>query len=253
MLFDSHAHYYDRQFDGDRDGLLENMEQNGIKYIMNPGCNVKSSKESVALSEKYGFIYAAAGIHPGYVNNAADSDFEEIKALSKSAKVKAIGEIGLDYHYDDAVRTTQRDAFARQLALADEMKLPVIIHSRDATHDCIDVLRSEYKGGGGLMHCFGESQEISKILLDMGFYFSFGGTLTFKNNVRAVAAAKYIPLDRILIETDAPYLAPVPFRGKRNSSLYLHYVLEKLAEIKGILCEEAALTTYENAVRFFSV
>ena len=165
----------------------------------------------------------------------------------------AIGEIGLDYHYENAPRSVQREAFARQIALADELQLPIIIHCRDATGDCLDILKSEYKGGGALMHCFGGSIETARILLNMGFMIAFGGTLTFKNNVRAVEAAAYIPAENILTETDAPYLAPGPYRGKRNNSLYMVEVAKKIAEIKGISLECAAEITCSNALKFFKI
>ena len=213
MLFDTHAHYYDDRFSDDRDELLSSMKSGGVGYILNPGCDAETTEKSIELAEKYDFIYAA----------------------------------------DNAPRALQREAFARQIALADEMGLPIIIHCRDATGDCIDVLKSEYKGGGAVMHCFGGSVETATILLNMGFMIAFGGTLTFKNNVRAVEAVRYIPIENILTETDSPYLAPVPYRGKRNSSLYMVEVAKKIAEIKGITLEQAAEITCENALRFFKI
>lgn len=253
MLFDTHAHYYDDRFSDDRDELLSSMKSGGVGYILNPGCDAETTEKSIALAEKYDFIYAAAGIHPGHIGRYGNDELDKIKLLAAHEKVMAIGEIGLDYHYANAPRTLQREAFARQIALADEMQLPIIIHCRDATGDCLDILKSEYKGGGAVMHCFGGSVETAKILLNMGFMIAFGGTLTFKNNVRAVEAVRYIPIENILTETDSPYLAPVPYRGKRNNSLYMVEVARKIAEIKGITLEQATEITCENALRFFKI
>ena len=253
MLFDTHAHYDDRQFDEDREILLSSMQENGVGYIVNAGCSVNSSRVGTELSEKYDFVYATAGIHPNSEDNLREESFEEIRKLAIHPKVVAIGEIGLDYYWKRIEKEVQKAAFARQIAIADELSLPFVIHSRDACKDTIDILKSEYKGGGALMHCFSESKETAKILLDMGLMFAIGGTVTFKNNVRTVEAVKYIPLESLVLETDSPYLAPTPNRGKRNSSLYIHYVAEKIAEIKGISAEEVEAVTTQNAKDFFSI
>lgn len=255
MLFDTHAHYYDARFDEDRDEILSSLKENGVEYVLNAGCSLESTQKCIDLSEKYDFSYAAAGFHPNYTAKLTNDDFDRIKAFANHKKVKAIGEIGLDFHYDYSPKDAQREAFARQIDIAQELEMPFIVHDREATGACIDVLRAECKKGGsiGVMHCFGESVETAKILLDLGFYMGFGGTLTFKNNVRAVEAAKYIPIERIVLETDCPYLAPTPYRGKRNSSLYLHLVAEKLAEIKGISVDEVARITTENAKKLFNL
>lgn len=253
MLFDTHAHFDDKKFDEDRDALLSSMKANGVGYIVNASYNVNSVKVAILLAEKYDFVYATAGIHPNNVDMRDKESFAEIKRLAAHPRVRAIGEIGLDYYWDKVDPAGQKEGFARQIAIANELSLPFVIHSRDACKDTLDILKSEYKGGGALMHCFSESKETAKILLDMGIKFSIGGTVTFKNNVRTVEAVKYIPLEHLVLETDSPYLAPTPHRGERNSSLYIHYVAEKIAEIKGISPELVEETTTENAKKFFNI
>jgi len=253
MLFDTHAHFDDKQFDEDRDALLSSMQENGVGYIVNASYSVDSTKKAIEISEKYDFIYALAGIHPNDKDCLSEASFDEIRRLASHPRVKAIGEIGLDYYWDRVERDVQKNAFAKQIAIAHELSLPFAIHSRDACKDTLDILKSEYKGGGALMHCFSESKETAKILLSMGLKFAIGGTVTFKNNVRTVEAVKYIPLEDIVLETDSPYLAPTPHRGKRNSSLYIHYVAEKIAEIKGVSPELVEEVTTENAKKFFDI
>lgn len=253
MLFDTHAHYYDKKFDSDRDEILSSMKENGVGYIVNAGCGIESTKRSVALAERYDFVYATAGVHPNHTEDMNDRALDAIRMYAKHPKVKAIGEIGLDYYYNFVDRAVQREAFAKQIDIARNVNLPFVIHCRDACKDTLDILRSEYKGGGALMHCFSESKETAKIILDMGLTIAIGGTVTFKNNVRTVDAVKYIPLESLVIETDSPYLAPTPHRGKRNSSLYIHYVAEKIAEIKGVSPELVEEITTENAKRFFDI
>lgn len=252
MLFDTHAHYYDLKFDGEREKILDSMIENGVGYIINAGCDVKSTIQSIELSEKYDFVYASAGVHPNNDESFTEETFSKIKELAQHEKVLAIGEIGLDYHYGGN-REKQKEAFSYQINMAKELKLPFVVHCRDATGDCIDILKAEYKGGGGVMHCFSESKETARIVLDMGLYVSIGGTVTFKNNVRTVEAVKYIPLESLVIETDAPYLSPVPHRGERNSSLYLHYVAKKIAQIKDIPTEEVINITTKNAKELFGI
>ncbi len=253
MLFDTHAHYYDKKFDGDRDAVLSSMKENGVGYIINAGCDVETTKRCIALAERYDFLYATAGIHPNHSFDMNDRSLDGIKMLAKHPRVKAIGEIGLDYFHKYTDREVQKEAFSRQIALADELHLPFVIHCRDACKDVLDILKSEYKGGGALMHCFSESKETAKIVLDMGLTIAIGGTVTFKNNVRTVEAVKYIPMESLVIETDSPYLSPTPHRGERNSSLYIHYVAEKIAEIKGLPVEEVIETTTQNAKTFFGI
>lgn len=252
MLFDTHAHYYDARFDDDRDALLSSMGDNNVGYIINAGCDIKTTKASIDLAEKYEFVYATAGVHPNHTGDLNCEAYDEIRTLAEHKKVRAIGEIGLDYHFDTE-KALQKEAFALQIGMAEDMKLPFVIHCREACGDCLDILKAEYKGTGAVMHCFSESTETAKILLNMGLFISVGGTLTFKNNVRTVDAVRYIPLDRLLIETDSPFLAPTPHRGERNSSLYIHYVAEKIAELKGVSVEEVEEITTNNAKQFFGI
>ena len=251
MLFDSHAHYDDEAFDADRAEILASMPENRVGRIINVGADMPSSRRSVALSKEYSFIYAAVGIHPHDAKDASEAAMEELREMSREEKVVAIGEIGLDYHYDLSERSVQREWFARQLALSHELDLPFIIHEREALRDTLDILQKGEIGQGGVFHCFSESREIMREVLSMGLYVSFGGVLTFKNSVKAVEAAAEVPPDRFLIETDCPYLAPVPYRGKRNSSLYLHKVAEKFAELRGLTTEEAENLSWQNACRLF--
>lgn len=253
MLFDTHAHYYDKKFDPDRDEILSKMKENGVGYIINAGCDVETTRKCIALAERYDFLYATAGIHPNHTFDMNDRSLDGIKMLAKHPCVCAIGEIGLDYFHKYTDREVQKEAFARQIALARELHLPFVIHCRDACKDVLDILKSEYKGGGALMHCFSESKETAKIVLDMGLTIAIGGTVTFKNNVRTVEAVRYIPMESLVIETDSPYLSPAPHRGERNSSLYIHYVAEKIAEIKGLPVEEVIETTTKNAKNFFGI
>ena len=254
MLFDSHAHYNDNRFNSDRFTILDSMRENGVGYIVNAADSMKSIEKILPLAEKYSFIYAALGVHPEEVKELTEADMEKLKMLSNNKKVCAIGEIGLDYYYDDVEKSLQREWFDRQISLAEEIDLPVIIHDRDAHRDCIDIIkRHDIRRIGGVMHCYSGSVEMAQELMPTGIYFGFGGTLTFKNAKKVRLAAEAIPIDRILLETDCPYLAPEPMRGKRNSSLFLHYVAEKLAEIKGISVSEVERITTENAKKLYKI
>ena len=254
MLFDSHAHYNDEKFNADRDELLSSMPENNVGLIMNSCSSLDEVPLIFDICEKYPFVYASVGIHPHEVENVTEDDMTRLKEYAKNPKVKAIGEIGLDYYYDFSPRDVQKKWFARQVEAAKELNMPVIIHDRDAHKDCMDILRDcKVSETGGVFHCYAGSVETAREILDWGMYIAFGGTLTFKNSVRPVEVAKYVPLDRIVIETDSPYLTPVPHRGKRNSSLYVHYVAEKLAEIRGMSAEEIENITYENAKRCFKM
>ena len=253
MLFDTHAHYDDKKFDEDRDILLSSMKENNVGYIVNAAFSVDSTKKAIALSEKYDFIYACAGIHPNQKEDMTEESFQKIETLAAHPKVKAIGETGLDYYWDKVEKDVQKNAFARHIAISDKLSLPFVIHCRDACKDTLDVLKSEYKGGGALMHCFSESVETARIVLDMGIMIAIGGTVTFKNNVRAVDVVRYVPLESLVIETDCPYLSPDPHRGQRNSSLNIHFVAEKIAQIKGVSPEYVEEITTANAKRFFSI
>lgn len=254
MLFDSHAHYNDSRFEKDMDEVLSSMNENNVGMILNSCSNLGEVPDILKICEKYPFIYASVGIHPHDVKDLKDSDMDMLIKYAENEKVKAIGEIGLDYFYDNSPRDLQKKWFARQIEVAKQIKLPIIIHDRDAHKDCMDILRSEnIQDIGGVFHCYSGSVEMAKEILDWGMYIAFGGSLTFKKSVRPVEVAKYVPLDRILIETDCPYLTPEPHRGKRNSSLYIHYVAEKLAQIKGVSVEEIENATFENGKRCFNI
>lgn len=253
-MIDSHAHYDDEAFDIDRDTLLKSMSDNGIETIVNVGANIKGSKESVALSEAYPFIYAAIGVHPSDVDELNEEKMTWLKDMSKHDKVVAIGEIGLDYHYEDTDKELQKKWFVSQMQLAKEVNKPIIIHSRDAARDTITLMKeAKAEEIPGVVHCYSYTKESAKEYLQMGYYFGIGGVLTFKNAKKLKEAVAYIPLDRILLETDSPYLAPEPFRGKRNSSLYLPYVVSEMASIKGISEEEIIRITTENTKQLFGI
>ena len=254
MIFDTHAHYDDDAFDEDREELLGSMQANGVGKIVNIGASLNSCKQTIELMQKYDFVYGAIGVHPNEVEELSEESFAQLKEWCKSEKCVAVGEIGLDYYYDEPTPEIQKIWFIRQLNLAREIFKPVVIHSRDAAKDTIDIMKEQHAEEiGGVVHCFSYTKETAKIMLDMGFYIGIGGVLTFKNGVKLKEAADFIPMDRIVLETDCPYLAPVPFRGKRNSSLYLPYVVSALAEIKGISEEEVRRITWENAHRMYRI
>lgn len=253
MIFDTHAHYDDEQFDTDRETLLESMEANGIGRIVNIGANVASTKAAVDLAQKYPFMYAAVGVHPSEAHELNEEVFSWLETMTHQDKVVAVGEIGLDYYWDkeQEVRDNQKHWFIRQMELARSVNLPISIHSRDAAKDTLDLVKAHGKGLGGVVHCFSYGVEMAREYLNMGYYIGVGGVVTFNNakNIKEVVA--YAPMDRIVIETDCPYLSPVPYRGKRNSSLYLPYVVEKIAEIKGITPEEVREITWKNGVKMY--
>ena len=250
MYFESHAHYDDERFDEDRDTLLASFPAEGIETVVNASSDIKSSKASIALSEKYPFFYAAVGVHPHEVENITEADIDELRELSKHPKVVAIGEIGLDYYYDLSPRDLQRHWFKRQLELADELKMPVIIHSRDAAQECFDIIKNS-NVRNGVIHCYSGSAEMAEEYIKMGFYIGVGGSLTFKNNKKGVETVERIPIEKILIETDSPYLAPVPYRGKRNDSRLLKYVVERISQIKNIHENDICNITKNNAQNLF--
>ena len=253
MFFDTHAHYDDEQFDADRDAVLGAMPESGVGRILNPGCTVESSRAAVALAERYDWVYAAVGLHPENCAGAGEAEFAAVAALAAHPKVVAIGEIGLDYYWEEnPPRAFQREVLARQMALAEELDLPVVIHDRDAHGDCMDLVRA-FPDVRGEFHCYSGSVEDAKVLLDRGWYLGFGGSLTFKNARKAPEVVQYMPLERLLLETDAPYLAPVPFRGKRNDSRYLSYVAERAAALKGLSAAEVEQAAWDNANRFFAL
>ena len=250
-IFDTHAHYDDKAFDEDRYELLDAMSKNDVKYIINQGTDVETSKFSIALAEKYDYVYAAVGIHPEEIYK--EESVTEIKKLIPHEKIVAIGEIGLDYHYDNTNKEDQLKYFIDQLNLANEVNLPVVVHSRDAQKDTLDTLKAIKINNSGVIHCFSGSLESAKEFLKLGYYLGFDGPITFKNAKNALEVLEYMPLDKILIETDAPYLTPTPFRGERNNSMYLTYVINKIAEIKKISPEEVANITMDNAKTLFKI
>ena len=226
MIFDTHAHYDDKAFDADRDALLSALPAEGVALVVNPGCTVTSSRAAVALAERYPFVYAAVGIHPEDCGGAAEADFASIRALAAHPKVVAIGEIGLDYYWEEnPPKEEQQAVFRRQLALAQELDLPVIIHDREAHGDTLAIVR-EFPGLRGVFHCYSGSPEMAAELLKLGWYLGFDGPITYKNARRAPEVAALTPLDRILIETDAPYMAPEPYRGRRRDSTMIPNMVE---------------------------
>ena len=253
MLFDTHAHMDDTAFDADREELLASLPGLGLGLVMNPGCSLASSRNAVALAEKYPYIYAAVGSHPDVADEVNEDVLEEYKKLCKqSEKVRAIGEIGLDYHYEDIPRSVQKEAFRAQMSLARELGLPVIVHERDAHEDGMEVVR-EFPEVTGVFHCYSGSAEMAKWLVNRGWYIGFTGVLTFKNARKAIEVASSIPIDRIVIETDCPYMSPEPFRGKRNDPGKVYRMAEKLAEIRGLSVEEARRITMENGKRLYRI
>ena len=253
MLFDTHAHMDDRSFDEDREELLAALPGKGISLLMNPGCSYESSLNAVALAEGYDYIYAAVGSHPDVADEVDEALIEKYRNLcSQHPRVKAIGEIGLDYHYEDIPRDIQKRAFRLQMELARELQLPVIVHEREAHEDGLKIV-DEFPTVKGVFHCYSGSLEMAKELIKRGWYIGFTGVLTFKNARKAIEVAANIPLDRIVIETDCPYMAPVPFRGKRNDPGLVCYMANKLAELRGISPEEAARITLENGKRLYRI
>ena len=251
MLFDTHAHMDDHAFDEDRKELLENLPNQGIQLLMNPGCSLASSYNTDKLSREYDYIYAAVGSHPDVADEVNEEVLEEYRKLCKlNPKIKAIGEIGLDYHYEDIPREIQLKAFRMQMELARELNLPVIVHERDAHEDGMKVV-DEFPDVTGVFHCYSGSAEMAKELVKRGWYIGFTGVLTFKNARKAIEVASAIPLDRIVLETDCPYMSPEPFRGKRNDPGKLYRMAEKLAEIRGLTLEEIHRITVENGKRLY--
>ena len=251
MLFDTHAHMDDRAFDADREALLQALPQQGIAYLMNPGCSLASSRNADRLSKEFDYIYAAVGSHPDAADEVNEEVLEEYRVLCKqNPKIRAIGEIGLDYHYEDIPRELQQKAFRAQMELAAELDLPAIVHERDAHADGMQIV-SEFPGVTGVFHCYSGSAEMAKWLIDRGWYIGFTGVLTFKNARKAIEVAVSIPLDRLVLETDCPYMAPEPFRGKRNDPGKLYRMAEKLAQLRGMTVEEIHHITTENGKRLY--
>ena len=253
MLFDTHAHMDDTSFDADRAELLAALPGEGISLLMNPGCSYASSLNAIRLAEEHDYIYAAVGSHPDVADEVDDVLIAKYRELCKQhPKVLAIGEIGLDYHYEDIPRTIQKQAFRMQMALAEELQLPVIVHEREAHEDGLKIV-DEFPTVKGVFHCYSGSLEMAKELIKRGWYIGFTGVLTFKNARKALEVASGIPRDRIVIETDCPYMAPVPFRGKRNDPGKVLYMARKLSELWGVTGEEAARITLENGKRLYRI
>lgn len=245
-IFDAHAHYDDEQFDEDREVIIDKLRKNNVVGVLNCGASLKGAVDSVLLADKYDFFYAAVGIHPEYADKLDDDVIDELRRLAKDDKVRAIGEIGLDYYYDEnPEREIQKEAFIRQMELAKELDLPVIIHDRDAHEDTLNIIK-QFPEVTGEIHCFSGSVEFAKECLKLGYYIGITGVVTFKNAKKIIEVVKELPLDKILVETDCPYMAPVPYRGKRNRSDYIKHIIEKIAEIKGVDAAEISTRTISN-------
>ena len=253
MLFDTHAHMDDRAFDQDRELLLADLPARGLALVMKPGCSLESSRNADALSRRYDYIYAAVGSHPDAADEVNEAVLEQYRQLCReNPKIKAIGEIGLDYHYEDIPRDLQKAAFRAQMKLAEELRLPVIVHEREAHGDALEIL-DEFPTVTGVFHCYSGSAEMAKELVRRGWYIGFTGVLTFKNAKKAVEVAKMLPHDRLVLETDCPYMAPEPFRGKRNHPGYLYRMAEKLAELWALPVEQVQTITLENGKRLYNI
>ena len=262
MIFDTHAHYDSGAFNADRlevlasmpEQLLSSFPTNGIQAVVNIGASIQTTKSTLELTRRYAFVYGAAGVHPNETGELNDHLLDWLKDMARQPKVVAVGEIGLDYYWDEPDREIQKHWFVRQLRLAREVGLPVVIHSRDAAKDTLDIMKEQRAGDmGGVIHCFSYGVELAREYLSMGFYIGVGGVLTFKNAKKLKEVVEYMPMERLVLETDCPYLAPVPFRGKRNSSLNLPYVVQAVSQIKRIPEEEVIRITNENAKKLYGL
>ncbi|BDF31995.1 hydrolase TatD [Lachnospiraceae bacterium] len=253
MIFDTHAHYDDEQFDADREGLLNSMQEGGVGTIVNISASYDSCRNVVELAGRYPFMYAAVGIHPDHVGSLDEKVFDEMEGLMDNEKVVAVGEIGLDYYWDNESHDLQRKWFIRQLELARRHNLPVVIHSRDAAEDTLEVIKEHAQGLKGVIHCFSYSRELAREYIKMGFYIGVGGVVTFKNAKKLKEVVEETPLTSIVLETDCPYLAPEPYRGKRNNSLYIRYVAEAIARIKNVDYDTVVGQTEANAIELYGI
>lgn len=253
MIIDTHAHYDDEQFDADREELLGSMEAGGIRLIVNAGSTVASWDKIVELTEKYPFVYGAVGVHPDEVGELDEEKFLRMADLLDRDKIVAVGEIGLDYYWDKEKHDLQKEWFVRQLGLAREKEMPVIIHSREAAADTFEIMKQHAAGMKAVIHCYSYSPEMAREYVKMGYYIGVGGVVTFKNAKKLKQVVQEIPLESIVLETDCPYLAPVPYRGKRNCSLYLPYVAEQIAELKGTTVEEVIQQTEKNSRELYGL
>ena len=252
MIIDTHAHYDDEQFDEDRSSLLKELHQSGIERIVNIGCSLESGKRTIALTREFDFVYGALGFHPDSIKNVTEEQFSWLKEHVLEDKIVAVGEIGLDYYWDKEHCELQKEWFARQMDLARQVSKPIVVHSRDAAKDTLDVMKAEQAQTiGGVIHCFSYGIEMAREYLNMGYYLGIGGVVTFKNAKKLVEVVEYAPLDRIVLETDCPYLSPEPNRGKRNQSGNLEYVAQKIAEIKNKTYEEVVAITNVNAKQLY--
>lgn len=258
MLIDSHAHLDDPRYDRDRDAMIGRARAAGVEALITIGCDLATSQAAISLAERYSFVYATVGVHPHEVRHIADEWYSELRRLAQHREVVAYGEIGLDYHYDHSPRDVQRARFREQIALARDLHLPIVIHTREAQEDTMTILREEKaREVGGVFHCFSGDAWLAKDALDLGFYLSFSGVITFKNATMLRDIAKWVPMERILVETDCPYLSPVPYRGKRNEPAHVKFVAELITEIKSseerVTVEEVAQITSANARRLFKI
>ena len=253
MIIDTHAHYDDEQFDEDREEILGKMQDAGIGMIMDAGSTILSWDKIVKLTEEYPFVYGAIGVHPDEVGNLDETQFARMERLLDKEKIKAVGEIGLDYYWDNEPHEVQQKWFIRQLELAGEVKKPVIIHSREAAADTMYIMKNYAQGLGGVIHCYSYSREMAEEYVKMGFYIGIGGVVTFKNAKKLKDVAAAIPIEKIVLETDCPYMAPEPYRGKRNQSSYIRYVAEKIAELKEMSQEEVIAVTEKNARDLYGI
>ncbi|MBQ3109414.1 MAG: TatD family hydrolase [Clostridia bacterium] len=252
-LFDTHAHLTDSRFDEDRGSLISSLPEKGIALVVDVACGLEDAHKVVTYTEQYPFIYGAAGIHPHDAEDATLAELDGIAKILEKEKFVALGEIGLDYHYDFSPRDVQRKWFVEQLELAKQMKLPVSLHIREAFGDCMEILRQHKDGLCGVMHCYSGSWESAVECIDLGLHIAFGGSVTFKNARKLAEVAAQLPIERLLIETDCPYLTPEPYRGRRNDPSYVRHVAEKLAELRGCSTEEIAEATYQNGIRLFGI
>ena len=253
MLFDTHAHYDDAAFDADRGQVLASLPGQGVGLVVNPGCNLASSRRAVELAERFDHVYAGVGVHPSDAADFRREDLDQLRTLAAHPKVKAIGEVGLDYHWEDyADRDTQKACLRAQLALAEELDLPVLFHDREAHGDSLALIR-EFPRVRGVFHCYSGSLEDARVLVELGWMLSFTGSITFKNARKAPEVIQWLPLDRIMIETDSPYLSPEPFRGRRNDSSRVGLVARRIAELKGLTPREVEDATWESGRRFYRI
>lgn len=253
-LIDSHAHLDGSQFDVDRDELIEKLSDAGIEYVINPGADMNSSRKIAELVKEHSIVYGAVGVHPHDAVDMVDEDIEELRELARGEKIVAIGEIGLDYYYEHSPREVQKQRFREQIRLAKQLNLPIIVHEREAAQDVFDIISSEADGNlRGVIHCYSGSAEMAREYIKLGFYISFAGPVTFKNAKKPKEVAAEIPLEHLLLETDSPYMAPVPYRGKRNDPSYVRYIAETIAELKGLSYEQVVEQTNANTKKLFSI